>query len=73
MVQPFTEIDGAAGTSALIGAVMAPYPGNGTNLLDAINLAVNQFSAPPVPLPTGPKAVIAITDGGDNASSAARG
>lgn len=68
VVQPFTEIDGAAGTSALIDAVMADYPGDGTNLLDAINLAVNQFSAPPVPLPTGPKAVIVVTDGGENAS-----
>jgi von Willebrand factor type A domain len=68
LVQPFTRIDGASGTSALIGAVMAPYPGNGTNLIDAINLAINHFSAPPMPLPIGPKAVIAITDGGDNAS-----
>lgn len=73
LVQPFTEIDGAAGTSALIGAVMAPYPGDGTNLLDAINLAVDQFSAPPVPLPTGPKAVIAITDGNENASTTPEG
>jgi len=73
LVQPFTEIDGAAGTSALISAVMAPYPGDGTNLLDAINLAVNQFSAPPVPLPGGPKAVIAITDGGENASTTSEG
>jgi len=68
LVQPFTKIDGGAGTSALISAVMAPYPGNGTNLLDAINLAINQFLTPPVPLPTGPKAVIAISDGGDNSS-----
>ena len=69
VVQPFTAIDGGAGTSALIGAVMAPYPGEGTNLLDAINLAIAQFNAPPVPLPSGPKAIIAITDGGENASS----
>jgi len=73
VVQPFTEIDGAAGTSVLIGAVMAPYPGNGTNVLDAVNLAVNQFSAPPVPLPTGPKAVIVITDGGENSSRISEG
>jgi VWFA-related protein len=68
VVQPFTQIDGAAGTSALISAVMAPYPGSGTNLLDAVDLAVKQFLTPPdgfPSFPSGPKAVIAITDGAD--------
>ena len=70
VVQPFTEIDGAAGNSALISAVMAPYDGSGTNLLDALELAVDNFLAPPVPLPAGPKAIILISDGGENSSTA---
>jgi hypothetical protein len=49
---------------------MDAYPGNGTNLLDAINLAVDQFIEPrDPPLPAGPKAIIAITDGGENTST----
>jgi VWFA-related protein len=68
VVQPFTQIDGAAGNSALISAVMAPYGVGRTNLLDGITLAIEQFSAPPAPLPQGPKAVIVISDGEENAS-----
>ncbi len=70
LVIPFTEIDGpsGAGTSALISAVMSPYPGNGTNLLDAINLGIDHFVASSSLLPAGPKAVVVITDGNENAS-----
>ena len=72
VVQPFTAIDGpaGAGTTALISAVMAPYPGQGTNLFDALVLSVGQFTAPDVTLPAGPKAIVAISDGGDNVSDA---
>jgi VWFA-related protein len=66
----FTEIDGAAGTSALIGEVMAGYDGTGSNVLDGAALAVQQLASPPVTLPEGPKAVILISDGRDNASTA---
>jgi VWFA-related protein len=70
VVQPFTEIDGGAGTSALIAAVMAPYSGNRTNLLDGVDLGIDQFveAAASAPLPAGPKAVILVSDGADNAS-----
>jgi len=77
VVQPFTQIDGGAGTSALIGAVMAPYPGGSanqatvpqTNLFDGVKLAAEQFSIPSTPLPVGPKAIVVASDGDDNASS----
>jgi len=70
--QPFTEISASAKTQ-LISVVMTDYPGGRTNLLDAINLAINQFVTPPVPLPGGPKAVIVITDGGENSSQTSEG
>jgi VWFA-related protein len=75
VVKDFTEIDGPAGTgtSALTSAVMAPYPGKDTNLLDAVDLAVNQFATPSVPLPSGPKIVILISDGAENASKIGEG
>lgn len=73
VVQPFTEIDdGGAGDSALISAVMAPYPGSGTNILDAIDVSIDHFNSPPAPLPDGPKAVIVVTDGGENQSEVTR-
>jgi len=52
----------------LIDSIDEPYAGNGTNLLDGIALAVAQFESTPG-LPAGPKAVIVITDGGENSSS----
>jgi Ca-activated chloride channel family protein len=69
VVQPFTQIDGAAGAgnSALISAVMAPFTRGRTNLTDGITVAVEQF-APPTALPAGPRAVIVISDGDENAS-----
>jgi hypothetical protein len=69
VVQTFTPIDGGNGTSMLIGAVMAPYPGVFTNLYDGTVVALNQFS-PAAVLPDGPKAVILLTDGDDNKSTA---
>jgi len=72
VVQPFTLVDGPSGTGTndLVIAAMADYPGNSTNLFDATVLALGQFSSPPVPLPDGPKSVILISDGADNASVA---
>ena len=69
VVQAFTPIDGANGTSMLIGAVMAPYDGSYTNLFDGVVLALNLFS-PAAMLPDGPKAVIVLSDGDDNKSTA---
>ena len=70
IVQPFTLIDGAAGTGMLVNAAMLPYPGSSTNVYDAINVALDHFVSPPagVTLPPGPKAVVVISDGRDNAS-----
>ena len=70
VVLAFTEIDHALNNDALEAAVMAEYPGNGSNLLDALELSINQFVTPSVTLPLGPKAVIVIADGGDSASTA---
>ncbi len=70
VVFPFTQIDQGANNLALAAAVMADYPGNGTNLFDALDLSINQFITPLVPLPAGPKAVIVISDGGDSGSTA---
>jgi VWFA-related protein len=70
VVQPFTQIDGAAGTSALVGAVMAPYEGTGSNVLDGTMVAIQQFASPTVTLPNGPRAVVLLSDGRDNASTA---
>ena len=72
VIVPFTSIDGPSGTGtqALINGVLADYPGQGTNLFDAIVLSVEQFTSGSVALPPGPKAIIAISDGGDNTSKA---
>lgn len=67
VVQPFTAI--AADNQALINAVEADYPGVGTNLYDAVILAVQQFSVSAGSLPNGPKAVIVLSDGLDNQST----
>ena len=69
VVQDFTRIDGGAGNSALESAVMAPYQGSGSNILDAVNLSVNTLKSPSVPLPNGPKALVLVSDGRDNAST----
>ena len=40
VVQPFTQIDGGAGTSALVSAANAPYEGSGSNILDDVTLSI---------------------------------
>ncbi len=69
VVAAFTEIDGVGGANnqALEDAVLADYPGDGSNILDAINVGVEQFAA--ATLPAGPKAVIVVTDGIDSHST----
>jgi hypothetical protein len=71
VVQGFTEIDnatGGSGVAALHTAVNAAYVGGGSNVLDGTKLAVDQFAG--ATLPDGPKAVILVSDGQDNASTA---
>ncbi len=68
VVQEFTVIDNV-GNVTLTNAATSDYDGDGTNLLDAINLAVDQFVTPPIALPPGPKAIVVISDGGENESS----
>ena len=69
VVQPFTMTD-AAGKGTLVNAAMLPYPGSSSNVFDGINVALEHFIAPPagVTLPSGPRAVVVISDGIDNAS-----
>jgi hypothetical protein len=66
VVLPFTMIPNNA---AVQDAVLAAYDGDGTNILDALVLAVDQFVNPITPLPAGPKAIILISDGGENEST----
>ena len=70
VVQPFTRIGAAGGKDSLVNAVMLPFPGDGTNLYEGINVALDHFVSPPVDvtLPPGPRAVVVISDGLDNAS-----
>jgi VWFA-related protein len=69
VVQDFTAIDGGAGNSALESAVMAPYQGAGSNILDAVTLSVEELKSPSIALPAGPKAIVLVSDGRDNAST----
>ena len=69
IVQAFTAIDdGGVGDMALVSAIMAPYGGDGTNLLDAVKVGIETFLDPGTALPIGPKAIILISDGQDNDS-----
>lgn len=70
LLQEFTEIDHSTGSTALIDAVGSNHTGTGSPILDAIDLATNHIAATISTLPAGPKAVIVITDGGENASAA---
>lgn len=69
VVQPFTLTD-TAGKDTLVNVAMQPYPGSSSNVYDAINVALDHFLSPPagVTLPSGPRAVVLISDGVDNAS-----
>ena len=71
VVQAFIVIDQGVNNAALAAAVTAPYPGDGSNILDATILAVEHMNTQLVslPLPAGPKAVILFTDGIDSHSS----
>ena len=44
VVQPFTRIDGGAGTSALLASVTSPYPGYNSNVYDGIAVGLDQFA-----------------------------
>lgn len=70
VVHGFVPIDGGDNNASLAAAVDGNYSGTGTPLLDALFLAVNQFVTPPHPLPAGPKAIILVSDGGENQSDA---
>ncbi|HET7201803.1 MAG TPA: VWA domain-containing protein [Steroidobacteraceae bacterium] len=69
VVQDFTEIDGLGGNSALESAVMAPYEGAGSNILDAVDLSIDELRSASGTLPSGPKAIVLVSDGRDNAST----
>jgi VWFA-related protein len=69
LVREFTAIDHDVGTAALIAAVGLDHPGEGSPILDAVNLAINHFIATFGTLPPGPKSIIVITDGGENNSA----
>jgi VWFA-related protein len=71
IVHPFVTIDHGANSQSLAQAVASDYDGTDTNLLDALIVSLDHMLAPPVTLPTGPKAIILISDGGENSSTAA--
>jgi VWFA-related protein len=71
VIQPFTDIDDNevnGNDKLLIDAVASDYPGDGSNILDAVNLGVQEFAAAGANLPPGPKAVILVSDGRDSHS-----
>jgi VWFA-related protein len=70
IVQEFVAIDHGANSAALEAALMEEYDGDASNIYDALQLGIEHFVAPPNPLPPGPKALILVSDGGENASVA---
>lgn len=71
VIAPFTVVDnGGSGDAALDAAARASYSdtGTGTNIFDALMLSIQQFTS--TTLPTGPKAIVLLSDGIDNASTA---
>ena len=68
VLQPFTSVDGGAGTNALISFAADPcniYQCFGRVFFEwqsAIHRAVDQFVTPPATLPDGPKAIVLIGD-----------
>jgi Ca-activated chloride channel homolog len=67
VLAPFTRIDKASGSTALAAAVTTPFAGSGSPVIDAVNVAIQQFAAPMLPL-KGPRVVVLVSDGGDNSS-----
>jgi Ca-activated chloride channel homolog len=67
VLAPFTMIDKASGSTALAAAVTTPFAGEGSPVIDAVNVAIQQFAAPMLPL-KGPRVVVLVSDGGDNSS-----
>lgn len=72
VVQQFVQIDGVSGPNrtALIAAVNSDYPGRESNVLDAVLVSVDAFNSPAVTLPSGPRAIVLVSDGAENSSSA---
>lgn len=70
IVKEFVAIDHGVNSAALEAALMAEYAGDGTNIYDALQVGIEHFVAPPNPLPAGPKALILVSDGGENESVA---
>ena len=71
VVVEFTEIDdGGANDDAIAAGVTGDYEGNGTNMADAVLVALDHLTNPPSALPDGPKAIILIGDGSNNESDA---
>jgi len=68
IVQDFVAIDHGVNSAALEAALTDEYDGEGSNIYDAIQLGIEHFVAPPSPLPPGPKALILVSDGAENAS-----
>ena len=60
VLQPFTAIDGDAGTNTLISFASNTSFLGSAFYLAAIRLAADQFETPPVTLPNGPKAIVLI-------------
>jgi VWFA-related protein len=70
VVQEFVPIDDGANEAALIAAVDTNYTGTGSPVLDGLVAGLNQIATPPHSLPAGPKALILVSDGGENQSTA---
>lgn len=68
VLAPFTMIDKASGSTALAAAVTTPYVGFGSPVIDAIDVAIQQFGSAPMLPAKGPRVVVLVSDGGDNSS-----
>jgi VWFA-related protein len=74
--RPFAAIENGPGSigpgeQSLLDAASAAYvdTGYGTNIFDALMLALQQFTDAGGTLPSGPRAIILLSDGQDNASA----
>ncbi len=71
VVTAFTEIDdGGPNDIALNAGVNSDYPGNGTNMADALLVALEHLQTSSATLPPGPKAIILIGDGSNSDGTA---